>query len=443
MLKKAQDIFNSKNLIPLFISACLFIPLFFHGPRFGIPYIKGGDEPHYLVMINSLLMDGDLNLLNNYESARRGSWQLGKKFAGQPVDPHVVWNVNGKQVLWSQVYEGTSQWTKDPAGYYVPEKRKDAQVDVSGLPAYSSHPAGIAFLLAPILWLFRGTPLTEPFALLFSNISVILSSVLFRRILQRYTKNDIVLNLGTLLTFLGMPLWAYGRTLFMEPFLLLFALSAYFLGLEKRSGFWVGMALGLGALLKPNFLILFFPIGWLYLKEKRYKTICWMMVGPILSTSVILYTNASWYGFPFTPAQPFRFGNPFSGMLNVLFSWNHGILPFAPVVILSLLFWKDFFHEHRSDAFLLGSGFTIYFLMMSLFECWWGGWCFGPRLVSPVLAFLMVPIINLPGAFIRWSKPMKWAALILCILSIGINLLGALDGYWDSHPITIFMGNIS
>ena len=433
---------SDKKFLPVFV-LCLWLPLFFHGPHFGVPRIKGGDEPHYLVMINSFLMDGDLDLRNNYDSARKGSWQAGRKFAGEALDPQVNWNVGGKRILWPEVYDETNKWKKDADGVYVPQQRPGVSVDISGLPEYSGHPPGIAFLLAPFLWPFRGTPATEPFALLISNLAVILSAFLFRRILWRYTQDPLALNLGTLLTFLGTPLWAYGRTLFMEPYLLFFAVSSFCLTLERKSGFWTGILLGLGALLKPNFLILYFPLAFLYLKEKKFTKILWMSAGPILSTAVILYTDALLYGSAFKPPQPFRFGDPIQGVIGLLFSWNHGIITFAPAALLALVLWKKFLRENRSDAMLLAGGFLIYFLMMSLFECWWGGWCYGPRLVAPVLAFLMVPIGYLPGVFSTWSKPWKWLALILCLLSLGFNLLGALDGYWDSHPLSLLMGNIS
>jgi hypothetical protein len=49
-----------------------------------MPYIKGGDEPHYLLILNSLINDGDLDLKDNYESVHQGSLQAGKKFAESP-----------------------------------------------------------------------------------------------------------------------------------------------------------------------------------------------------------------------------------------------------------------------------------------------------------------------------------------------------------------------
>jgi len=443
MQNAINKFFSSNKKVMTVLIFFLFVPLFFHGPRFGLPYVKGGDEPHYLAMINSFLIDGDLDLRNNYDSARKGSWQIGKKYAGAAVDPHIVWNVGGKPVIWTQVYEEPDKWKKGSDGFYIPERKPEATVDISGLPEYSSHPAGIAFLLAPFLWLIKGTRFTEPLALLCSNLAVIFSAFLFRKILKLFTQDSLAINIATFLTFLGTPIWAYGRTLFMEPYLLFFAVSSFYFVLRKKSGFWAGITLGLGALLKPNFLILFFPIAFFYLKDKNLKTIFWMMVGPIFSIAAILYTNERWYGSPFTPAQPFRFGNIFQGISGLLLSWNHGIITFAPIVLLALLFWVKFFHENKNEASLVAGGFGVYFLMMSLFECWWGGWCYGPRLILPVIPLLMIPILYLPKAYSSWGKFLQWSTIVLSLLSLGFNLLGAFDGYWDSHPLTILCGNVS
>ena len=55
------------------------------------PSVPGGDEPHYLVITQSLLLDGDLKIENNH---RRGDYQ--SYFAG-PLAPHYIRRgVNGE-----------------------------------------------------------------------------------------------------------------------------------------------------------------------------------------------------------------------------------------------------------------------------------------------------------------------------------------------------------
>ena len=49
-------------------------------PR-GLPGVRSGDEPHYLVLIHSVISDGDFDLANNYTDMHRGGPQAGRVFA--------------------------------------------------------------------------------------------------------------------------------------------------------------------------------------------------------------------------------------------------------------------------------------------------------------------------------------------------------------------------
>ena len=50
------------------------------------PQRYAGDEPHYLVVANSLVLDGDVDVKNDYVNGRYvGYYPF-------PIDPHVNWN---------------------------------------------------------------------------------------------------------------------------------------------------------------------------------------------------------------------------------------------------------------------------------------------------------------------------------------------------------------
>ncbi len=421
----------------------LFVPIFFHGPRFGMPYVKGGDEPHYLIVINSLLNDGDLDLKNNYDSACQGSFQAGKKFAGLPLERHVASNLNGRRIVSEEIYENLDKWKRDEKGHPVPVLKPGVPSDISSLPEYSVHPSGIAYLLAPFLWIAKGTPYLEPLALFLANLSVILSVFLFRGVISRYTKDAVLINLATFLVFIGTPIWAYGRTLFTEPFLIFFALGAYLLALEKNSGLWAGALIGLGMTIKTPFAVLAIPLFVFWLKRMEWSNILRFALGPILSAVFYLFLNFKMYGSPFHPPTPFIPYNPIFGSLGIWFSWNHGILTFVPVILPILFSWKKFLMEQGSEAYVWGGGFLSYFLVMACFIGWSGAWSFGPREMVPVIPFLMIPVCYTLKNFLEWGRPKQSAFIVLCVLSLIFNALGAMDGYWNSHPLTLFKGNIS
>jgi hypothetical protein len=88
---------------------------------FGLPMVHSGDEPHNLVLINSVISDGDLNVRNNYQNVHQGGNQAGRKFAGWAIDHHVSWYWRTHYIRWWQAFEmDHHRWNKDAQGHPVP-----------------------------------------------------------------------------------------------------------------------------------------------------------------------------------------------------------------------------------------------------------------------------------------------------------------------------------
>ena len=106
-----MSIKSGNSYLPVLISLLLLLPLLF-GSRhstaplhLGLPRVYSGDEPHYLVLINSVVLDGDLDLANNYAAVHRGEPQAGNDFSGAALDHHTVWFEGGSRKEWRQIYE--------------------------------------------------------------------------------------------------------------------------------------------------------------------------------------------------------------------------------------------------------------------------------------------------------------------------------------------------
>ena len=86
------------------------------------------------------------------------------------------------------------------------------------------------------------------------------------------------------------------------------------------------------------------------------------------------------------------------------------------------------------------AGVVLYFLLISCWVPWHGGYCFGPRYLVPLLPLIMIGLLRAKevlGSSV-WSNG---AAAVLLVLSIQINALGALPywRFWGEHPLaTLF-----
>src|SRR5256885_14639433 len=63
-----------------------------------------GDEPHYLIAINSLL-HGDLALADDYASAFAGGWEAGRRFRHTRLDHHTIFWDGRDHALWNLIYD--------------------------------------------------------------------------------------------------------------------------------------------------------------------------------------------------------------------------------------------------------------------------------------------------------------------------------------------------
>ncbi|HEY4103607.1 MAG TPA: hypothetical protein VGM44_06935 [Polyangiaceae bacterium] len=405
----------------------------------GLPLITSGDEPHYLVMIHSLIDDGDFDLDNNYLAARQGALDVGRGRAGVPLDRHVEWyGADGKPYEWSQIFEYEKL---DPAQpqlrAQVPRLKPGAQSEFVGRPQYSQHPPGLAALLTPVLYPFRGTRWVEHFALFFAEISGFLLALAVRAVYRTLSSDRGLVNTATLITVLCSPLWYYGRTLFSEPWLALFAVAALACALRREWFFVSGLLIALGMQMKPPFALFALPLAVDRLLARDVRGLISFSLPVAASFGLVLASNQHFFGSPLHSAQPWASGNPFVGLLGLLFSWNHGLVLFSPVIVLAALGFRQLLRAHRRLAWLSAGMFVPYFLLMSLWRVWDGGYCYGPRLIAPTIPFAFFGIIKVLETLHQRSLAFQRRAAALCGVSFLISALGAILhlAFWNNHPL--------
>jgi hypothetical protein len=405
--------------------------------QIGLARVYSGDEPHYMVILNSILSDHDLDLANNYTNVHQGGEQAGLAFRGQALDHHTSWVVNGEHVRWPNVFEmDSSRWSYDKNHHPVPKLAEG--VSSSFLPSqeYSSHWPGMPLILAPFLFPLTGTTYLEPAAILCSWIATILGMLAFVSLARSLGASTNITLIAVTLTFLGTPVWHYGRTFFTEPYSLACVLGAYALYVGGQRALLAGILCGLGVLMKNSFIVMAFPLGVYMLTRKQWRDALFFAVPIGVAVFATLLLNHMMHGNLFLGPQLWEPGNTVTGAVGLLFSTDHGLITFAPIVISALIGWPAFLRARRGEAVLFLSAFLAIFALIASFFYWHGGFSFGPRQIVPVIPFLML------GLLFRGQqqplRPWNYADIVVFgLLSLWINFLGAVPywNYFSAHPL--------
>jgi hypothetical protein len=442
-LRRMLTILSSGWRPAALIGALLLLPLIYDSPNtpgkhhIGLPRVYSGDEPHYLVMINSLLLDGDLDLANNYAAVHNGASEAGRWFSGWPLDHHTVWFEGTTRREWRAVYEDQPpNWDQDSEGHPVPRLRVGQSVPVAGHTETSTHPPGLALLLAPLLLPFRNTALVEPLAIACSALATIIAMLVFRNLIRSYAATPAA-ELITAVTFLATPIWHYARSLFTEPYLLLFAIVAYSTTLRGRSPFLAGVMIGLGLLMKPTFILLGLPLLALYVVARNGRAALLFALPMAASLAATIGYDAVMLGSPWRAVQEWRQGSLPVGAWKMLFSPTKGLLISAPATVVALAAWPRFFRTHRRDATVLMAAILLNYVFFASYAVWWGGSGYSVRYMVPVLPLVFVSLVSFADGTWPRSRVLRGTAVALCVLSGVVNARAAIQYWksWDTNPI--------
>lgn len=433
----------------LILAVALLEPLLLSGPVPGAhaplqvtwPRVHSGDETHYLVLLNSLVRDGDLDVSNNYESVHAGGADAGRSYRGYPLDPHISWYEDGGIVYWWEVFEiDPRKWRRDERGRPLPTPLRPAQPHDVPDRQFSWHFPGMPLLLSLVLFPVRQPEWLESLALVCTALTVILGLSFFGMLIRPYVPDGGRRGLVLAVVFLGSPVWPYARTLFTEPYQLTLALGAYALALRRSQYTAAGLLIALGVLMKPNFVLLALPLALQAWTKGELRRGLWGLGVPVLLAGAgLMGLNDFMHGAPWRTPLKWRSGNPLEGMLGLLVAPTRGILLFAPAALVALAAWPRFLRERPHEGQVLLLAFGLFFLCVSSYYTWAGGHCYGPRYAVPVLPFLLVPLCRAHEVPLFQGRIGRGAMIALCALSVLINLVGAFacEWSWGEHPVSI------
>ena len=332
-----------------------------------------GDEPHYLIIAQSIYKDHDLDLTNNYANKDYQAWN----YAGETLDPHVALrSQNGKQ--------------------------------------YSFHNIGWPLILSPFLgcWGLDGA----------RTLTVIIGALLALNIflfIKKITGKAGVAWLIFLTTAFSIPFIVYSSQLFSEILAALLICYAVRVLWERLPNF-LSQFLSITAIaylpwihVKYIWVSLFLFLLWIYLNRKN-KTVLLGIIY-LASGALLSYLFKQWYGtylpngqYP-VGADLIKYNQTGLGAIGLFLDAHFGLLTYAPLYIFSLAGLVAAFIKERFLGFILLGTFLAVFIQHAS-SAYLLGWSPEGRFLVAVLPMLVVTLGVLYPLMKTWNKVIFYMA---------------------------------
>jgi hypothetical protein len=352
----------------------LFVGRFLPGPAG-----PQGDEPHYLLIAESLIHDGDLDLKNQFDE------RAFSRFTSANLEPHTA--------------------PRSPQG-----------------TLYAIHTPGLAALIAPGFALFgyAGAKATISLAM-----ALVVGLMFFT---TRSLVGEEAANFVFLVSTFASPLPIYANSLFPDPVAALpLALTLAFLA-NPRTVLLALSAFGIALLpwLHPRFLPLGILLALSIVMRGRFSlgraaaTLAPLFVSVVL---LLLHFQSIFGSLSLAAAYGPGFSTDVSltripwGVLALLLDRQFGLLLFAPLFLLAPLAVPGLWKNDRTITAVVAGVIGVAFAVGGSFSMWWGG-------ASPPARFL---VAALPAFFLLcgslWRYRPERRRLLGMASGFGVGLL--------------------
>lgn len=362
------------------------------------PSLPGGDEPHYLIITQSLLVDHDLRIQNNHQRRDYRAYYAGE------LAPHVQ------------------------------QRGRNGEI-------YSIHAPGLSLLVAPAFAVagYRGV-------VVFLVLLAAAGSALVWHTAWLATRRDDAAWFAWLAVTLSATAIFHSFTVYPDGVGGVLTLAGLWALLradeEARSGAtsarpWLlhGVALSLLPWMHSRFALLAGTIGALVLlklsatKNPAAKAVAFLSV-PTVSALLWIGYFIALYGRP-DPAAPYAAGEIGSfvwvpgGLGGLLFDQRFGLLAYAPVLAFGFVGLGMMLIRagRRRLALELLFVMTPYLLTVTHFAMWWGGWSPPARFFVPVLPLLAVPLAVFFAEAGRVGRVLAGGAALLTVFASAVLVL--------------------
>jgi len=178
------------------------------------------------------------------------------------------------------------------------------------------------------------------------------------------------------------------------------------------------------------------------LKDRR--GLLWMAAGGVVPVAILAVYDMAIYGTPLPVGYNYSelwVEEHSTGFMSLTFPtlerlWGVTLSPYRGLFFLSpaLLFavpglvemWRK--RDWRAESLMIMGIIALLFLFNASSVMWWGGYAVGPRYISPLIPFLMLPI----ASWLAKSDRRRWPFVVVgavSILSVWIQTITALKFY--------------
>jgi hypothetical protein len=228
------------------------------------------------------------------------------------------------------------------------------------------------------------------------------------------------------------PLAFYAKTIFPQVFEAALLMLAFVYARQWRQsgaamdGFRLGLANGLGLMTRAAFApVTLWFLGFLLLagpasRGQRCRAVVLYLLPLALGAAGTGYVNWLRWGAPldFGYHHPYEtFSTPLlQGLYGLLLSPGKGLLVYAPVLLVPLVFGRTLWRRGPAEVVLVLGITATYLVTYSRWYDWFGGLAWGPRFLVPLIA----PWMALLGRALSGSRAGEARALLLALIPVGL-----------------------
>jgi hypothetical protein len=377
-----------------------------HGFYVVEPRAVAGDEPHYLLMINGLLLRHDFQLQTAYDDVDRGGPEAGVMARGTKLDRHtiVVNRRTGHRA--TGIVEGRSGglWHRDPRAEFAPS---------ADLYEISVHPPAFPMLIAALL-----APQRPRAAAVEPDVGFVLMMIAWLGVVATYFVGRQVgmarrwAILAAAILFAASPWLPYSRAFFAESTIG----AALIIGLWALISDWpilAALAAGASALMKPPFALV--GAGFLLeeVREKRWKDA--LKIAAVMALGlpafVVVIHNFGLY----------RRFSEMGQFVNTFIDPVEGLLRYAPWTIFGFAACARATFSSSAKARLARTmAVPLFLYLLAVSSVGSGvGYCYGPRYWVAFMPWLALATVEAMRRAGRYQRALC-AVLVLCGVAMAI-----------------------